>query len=178
VATWAWPTWVVSRRRVLEAAFVLLEFSSPSRRIFIGSHSLPPLWFAVSVLHAGPSTGRPRRCWPRRRKCSRTPGTGASPCWATIGSSPPPHCRPRPGPTRGVGERRRDARSSTSWSKHLKRCRQPSHGFGSRPEMQANTEILCMAHLSRSSKYKDHATLEVLVHPDGQTWTVSCVEIR
>jgi hypothetical protein len=36
---------------VLEAAFVLLVFSSPSRRIFIGSHSLPPLWFAVSVLH-------------------------------------------------------------------------------------------------------------------------------
>jgi hypothetical protein len=27
---------------VLEAVFVLLEFSSPSRRIFIGSHSLPP----------------------------------------------------------------------------------------------------------------------------------------
>jgi hypothetical protein len=26
----------------LEAAFVLLEFSSLSRRIFIGSHSLPP----------------------------------------------------------------------------------------------------------------------------------------
>jgi hypothetical protein len=51
VATWAWPTWVVSRRRVLEAAFILLEFPSPSRRIFIGSHSLPPLWFAVSVLH-------------------------------------------------------------------------------------------------------------------------------
>jgi hypothetical protein len=42
VATWAWPTWVVSRRRVLEAAFILLEFPSPSRRIFIGSHSLPP----------------------------------------------------------------------------------------------------------------------------------------
>jgi hypothetical protein len=51
VATWAWPTWVVSRRRVLEAVFILLESSSPSRRIFIGSHSLPPLWFAVSVLH-------------------------------------------------------------------------------------------------------------------------------
>jgi hypothetical protein len=32
----------VSRRRVLEAVFVLLEFSSPSRKIFIGSHSLPP----------------------------------------------------------------------------------------------------------------------------------------
>jgi hypothetical protein len=27
---------------VLEAVFILLEFSSPSRRIFIGSHSLPP----------------------------------------------------------------------------------------------------------------------------------------
>jgi hypothetical protein len=42
VATWAWTTWVVSRRRVLEAVFVLLESPSPSRRIFIGSHSLPP----------------------------------------------------------------------------------------------------------------------------------------
>jgi hypothetical protein len=42
VATWTWPTWVVSRRRVLEAVFILLEFPSPSRRIFIGSHSLPP----------------------------------------------------------------------------------------------------------------------------------------
>jgi hypothetical protein len=27
---------------VLEAAFILLESPSPSRRIFIGSHSLPP----------------------------------------------------------------------------------------------------------------------------------------
>jgi hypothetical protein len=35
---------------VLEVVFILLEFLSPSRRIFIGSHSLPPLWFAVSVL--------------------------------------------------------------------------------------------------------------------------------
>jgi hypothetical protein len=42
VTTWAWPTWVVSQRRVLEAAFILLEFRSPLRRIFIGSHSLPP----------------------------------------------------------------------------------------------------------------------------------------
>jgi hypothetical protein len=41
VAMWAWPTWVVSQRRVLEAVFILLEFPSPSRRIFIGSHSLP-----------------------------------------------------------------------------------------------------------------------------------------
>jgi hypothetical protein len=50
VATWAWPTWVGSQRCVLEAVFILLEFPSPSRRIFIGSHSLPPVWFAVSVL--------------------------------------------------------------------------------------------------------------------------------
>jgi hypothetical protein len=42
VAAWAWPTWVVSRRHVLEAVFILLESPSPSRRIFIGSHSLPP----------------------------------------------------------------------------------------------------------------------------------------
>jgi hypothetical protein len=55
VAMWAWPTLVVSRRRVLEAVFILLEFPSPPRRIFIGSHSLPPtLWFAVSVLHYSP----------------------------------------------------------------------------------------------------------------------------
>jgi hypothetical protein len=51
VATWAWPTWVVSWRRELEVVFILLEFPSPSRRIFIGSHSAPPLWFSVSVLH-------------------------------------------------------------------------------------------------------------------------------
>jgi hypothetical protein len=50
MATSACPTWVVSRRRVLEVVFALLESPSPLRRIFIGSHSLPPLWFAVSVL--------------------------------------------------------------------------------------------------------------------------------
>jgi hypothetical protein len=51
VATWAWPTWVVSQRHVVEAVFILLEFLSPSRRIFIGSHSLPP----SLVRHIGPS---------------------------------------------------------------------------------------------------------------------------
>jgi hypothetical protein len=40
-----------SRRRVLEVVFILLETLSPSRRIFIVSHSLPPLWFALSILH-------------------------------------------------------------------------------------------------------------------------------
>jgi hypothetical protein len=43
VATWAWPIWVVSRRRVLEVVFILLELLSPSGRTFIGSHSLPSL---------------------------------------------------------------------------------------------------------------------------------------
>jgi hypothetical protein len=52
------PTLVVSRRRVLEAAFVLLEFSSPSRRIFIGSHSLPPL--SGSPYRSFTSAGRGR----------------------------------------------------------------------------------------------------------------------
>jgi hypothetical protein len=51
VAWWSWPTSVVSRRRVLEVVFILLEPPPPLRRIFIGSHSLPSLWFAVSVLH-------------------------------------------------------------------------------------------------------------------------------
>jgi hypothetical protein len=37
---------------VLEVVFILLEPLSLSRRIFIGSHSLPPLCFAGSVLQA------------------------------------------------------------------------------------------------------------------------------
>jgi hypothetical protein len=41
---------------VLEAVFVLLEFPSPSRRIFIGSLSLPP----SLVRRIGPSGGRLR----------------------------------------------------------------------------------------------------------------------
>jgi hypothetical protein len=53
VAAWAWLTWVVSWRRVLEAVFVLLESPSPSRRIFIGSHLLPP----SLVRRIGPSSG-------------------------------------------------------------------------------------------------------------------------
>jgi hypothetical protein len=39
---------------VLEAVFILLEFRSPSRRIFIGSHSLPP----SLVRRIGPSPVR------------------------------------------------------------------------------------------------------------------------
>jgi hypothetical protein len=48
VATWFRQTEgrsaerVIFRVRMIE--FILLEFQSPSRRISIGSHSLPPLW--------------------------------------------------------------------------------------------------------------------------------------
>jgi hypothetical protein len=49
---------------VLEAVFILLEFPSPSRRIFNGSHSLPPLWYAVSVLQ----TPRSPRTKPEKMK--------------------------------------------------------------------------------------------------------------
>jgi hypothetical protein len=73
VATWAWPTWVVSRRRVLEVVFIMLEFPCHSRRIFIGSHSLPPLWFAVSVLHEPPQTSR------AYSGCEPLPCTGSCP---------------------------------------------------------------------------------------------------
>jgi hypothetical protein len=38
---------------VVEAVFILFEFPSPSRRIFIGSHSLPP----SLVRRIGPSKG-------------------------------------------------------------------------------------------------------------------------
>jgi hypothetical protein len=74
VATWAWPTWVVSRRRVLEAVFILLEFPSPSRRIFIGSHSLPP---PSLVRRIGPSTSSPmlRRCSSSSKEVIKKVGT-------------------------------------------------------------------------------------------------------
>jgi hypothetical protein len=56
VAAWSWPTWVVSRRRVLEDVFSLLEPLSPSRRIFIGCHSLRPP--SSLVRRIGPSRSR------------------------------------------------------------------------------------------------------------------------
>jgi hypothetical protein len=34
VATWAWPTWVVSRRRVLEVVVILLEFVSFEKKFY------------------------------------------------------------------------------------------------------------------------------------------------
>jgi hypothetical protein len=48
VATWFWQTEGRSAECVIlgvrPSEFILLEFQSPSIRIFIGSHSLPPLW--------------------------------------------------------------------------------------------------------------------------------------
>jgi hypothetical protein len=48
VATWFWQTEGRSAECVIlgvrPSEFILSEFQSPSRRIFIGSHSLPPLW--------------------------------------------------------------------------------------------------------------------------------------
>jgi hypothetical protein len=48
MATWFWQTEVRSAERVIlvvrPSEFILLEFQSPLRRIFISSHSLPPLW--------------------------------------------------------------------------------------------------------------------------------------
>jgi hypothetical protein len=81
----------------LEAVFILLEFRSPSRRIFIGSHSLPPLWFAVSVL-------QPRR----RASAPATSASGPRPCLPEVHAFPRParaskrleaRARPPPLPT-------------------------------------------------------------------------------
>jgi hypothetical protein len=48
VATWFWQTEGRSAEGVIlgvrPSEFILLEFQPPSRRIFTGSHSLPPLW--------------------------------------------------------------------------------------------------------------------------------------
>jgi hypothetical protein len=48
VATWFWQTEGRSAECVIlgvrPSEFILLEFQSPSRRSFISSHSLPPLW--------------------------------------------------------------------------------------------------------------------------------------
>jgi hypothetical protein len=58
VATWFWQTEGRSAEReflgVRPSEFILLEFQSPSRRIFIGSHSLPP---PLSGRLIGPSSG-------------------------------------------------------------------------------------------------------------------------
>jgi hypothetical protein len=65
VAMWFWQTEGRSVECVIlgvrRSEFILLEFQSPSRRIFIGSHSLPPLW----------SPNRSFRTPPARRRRSR-----------------------------------------------------------------------------------------------------------
>jgi hypothetical protein len=55
----------------LEALFIFLEFPSPSRRIFIGSHSLPPLWFAISILQHPPPNPKEKGLESTTRKSLR-----------------------------------------------------------------------------------------------------------
>jgi hypothetical protein len=58
VATWFWQMEGRSAERVIlgvrSSEFILLEFQSPSRRIFIGSHSFP---HPLSGRLIGPSIG-------------------------------------------------------------------------------------------------------------------------
>jgi hypothetical protein len=69
VAARIWPTWVVCRRRELEAVFVLLESLSPSRRIFIGSHSLPP--FLVRRIGSSPHVKAKKMTKPKNKPTSK-----------------------------------------------------------------------------------------------------------
>jgi hypothetical protein len=59
VATWSSPTWVVESETCVGSHVHLVGASISFEKIFIGSHSLPPLWFAVSVLQveSEPVTG-------------------------------------------------------------------------------------------------------------------------
>jgi hypothetical protein len=63
VATWSWQSEGRSAECVILgvrlSGSILLEFRSPSRRIFIGSHSLPPLWSPIgpSPLNLGVTPG-------------------------------------------------------------------------------------------------------------------------
>jgi hypothetical protein len=63
VATWFWQTEGRSAKRVIlgvrPSEFILSEFQSPSRRIFIGSHSLPPL--SGRLISPSPSHPKLRR---------------------------------------------------------------------------------------------------------------------
>jgi hypothetical protein len=73
VATWFWQTEGRSAERVIlgvrPSEFILSEFQSPSRRIFIGSHSLPPL---SGRLIGPPKSGGGLAGHPRRRPTPRT----------------------------------------------------------------------------------------------------------
>jgi hypothetical protein len=64
VAAWFWPTVGRSVERVIlgvrPSEFILLESQSPSRRIFIGSHSLPPLWSPNQSFRGAKADGQNR----------------------------------------------------------------------------------------------------------------------
>jgi hypothetical protein len=94
VATWIWQTEGRSVECVIfgvrPSEFILLEFQSPSRRIFICSHSLPP----SLVRRIGPSALRYRRV----PSASKIPDCVVA-HWSDRCSSPV-----RPVPTRQTGQ--------------------------------------------------------------------------
>jgi hypothetical protein len=80
---------------VLEVAFVLLEFSSPSRRIFIGSHSLPPsLVRRISPSHVFVRGMQSSTDWIVGKVGSSSMGFGSEECLAC---APPEWSLPHPG---------------------------------------------------------------------------------
>jgi hypothetical protein len=76
VATRSWPTLVVELETCLVVVFILLEFPSPSRRIFIDSHLLPPLWFAFQFFNWYHSRFRYLLTLASLRSKDGVPGTG------------------------------------------------------------------------------------------------------
>jgi hypothetical protein len=94
VATWFWQTEGRSAERVIlgvrPSKFILSEFQSPSRRIFIGSHSLPPR----SGRLIGPSKGKvPKDTRSNGKKTGAEPSQNGprpiGPTHSSVGSAPP-----------------------------------------------------------------------------------------
>jgi hypothetical protein len=75
VATWFWQTEGRSAECVIlgvrPSEFILSEFQSPSRRIFIGSHSLSPL-FGRLIGPSGRKVDPPTSCQKRPNLLTRT----------------------------------------------------------------------------------------------------------
>jgi hypothetical protein len=115
VATWFWQTEGRSAERVIlgvrPSEFILSEFQSRSRRIFIGSHSLPPLWSPNRSFsyheerHRGTRRSRPQQVQRRGSisTASSLPsmrlGTCMYACWPDVGEparwyKPGRDCRP------------------------------------------------------------------------------------
>jgi hypothetical protein len=149
---WFWQTEGRSTERVIlgvrPSEFILSEFQSHSRRIFIGSHSLPPLWSPNrSFSGKRPGCARPalpgqRRpvwsCWGPRPSSSSPPSPPGLPrprLLAEVGSLPlgPLHPRPLVAPQSFASteshRRGREAglgRSCELWTGTCPACPQPT----------------------------------------------------